>query len=519
MALSALSATWSRSDLPGIAGSLADVLLRSLHVDLIYVRVRSTSEENVYEAVRAPYERLPAREVGKALEPLLQAGGSDLSPAIADILGSGMLRLAIVPIGFGDCGYLVAGSMRPDFPSQTDKLLLGIGANQAAVVVQHRRAEEELQQSDQRKTEFLALLSHELRNPLAPLRNALEIMRQAGGNSTVMEKACGMMERQVQQMGRLVDDLLDVSRITRDKLELRKEPIELAAAVQSVVEASGPLIQSSGHTLAVSLPPEPILLHADPTRLAQVLSNLLNNAIKYTEPGGRIWITVERHGGEAVLSIRDTGIGIPADMLPRVFDMFAQVDHSLERTHGGLGIGLTLVRRLVELHGGTVEAASAGPGKGSELTVRLPISQTEPPAPRGAAGAEEANAAPSRHRILVVDDDEDTADSLSLLLTLSGNEVRSAHDGARAVEVAAAFRPAVILLDVGLPKLNGYEAARLIREQLGKDVVLIAVTGWGHEEDKRQAKEAGFDFHLVKPLDPTALQDLLGSLETRSRRS
>ncbi len=495
------------------------MLLRSLQVDLVYVRVGGASEGSAYEAVRTPHGEYSAREVGKAVEPLLQAGGSYLSPAIADVLGTGMLRLAVLPIGFSDWGVLIAGSQQPGFPSQTDKLLLSISVNQAAVVLQNKRAEEALRDADRRKDEFLAILAHELRNPLAPIRNSLALMRQAGGDSRIMEKARDMMDRQVQQMVRLVDDLLDVSRITRNKLELRKEQIELAAVVQSAVETSGPLIQASRHRLTVSLPVEPIPLDADPTRLAQVLSNLLNNAAKYTEPGGSIWLTAERRGGEAVVSVKDTGVGIPADMLPRIFEMFTQVDPSLERAHGGLGIGLTLARRLVELHGGTVEVDSAGPGRGSELTVRLPVFETQPQAqaPQGTAGPGETTEAPPRRRILVVDDNEDTADSLGLLLTLAGNEVRTAHDGLKAVEVAAAFRPAVVLLDIGLPKLNGYEAARRIRELQGKDVALIAVTGWGQEEDKRQAKEAGFDFHLVKPLDPATLRDLLSSLEVRSQ--
>ena len=525
MAFSALSAAWSRSDLPDIAESLADVVLRSLYADLVYVRVRGAGDESVYEAVRTLDELRgrTAREIGEALEPLLQAGAGTAPPA-ADILGSGRLSLSVVPLGVGGFELLVAGSRQPDFPGPTDKLLLSIAANQAAVVLQHRRAEEALRQSqnllreaDRRKDEFLAILAHELRNPLAPIRNSLEVLRRADGNSLLREKARAMMERQLRQMVRLVDDLLDVSRITRNKLELRKERVELAAAVQSAVETSAPLFQESGHELSVSLPPEPVPLHADPTRLAQVLSNLLNNAAKYTEPGGRVWLTAERRGGEVVVSIRDTGIGIPAAMLPRIFEMFTQVDASLERTHGGLGIGLTLVRRLVELHGGTIQAASAGPGQGSEFTVRLPVLE-EPPrdqAPQPAAARSAVAAAAARRRILVVDDNEDAAESLCLLLTLSGNDVHCAHDGLEAVELAVELRPDIVLLDVGLPKLNGYDAARRIREHLGDGVVLIAVTGWGQEEDKRQAREAGFDLHQVKPLDPTLLQELLASLEAR----
>ncbi|HEV7516845.1 MAG TPA: ATP-binding protein, partial [Thermoanaerobaculia bacterium] len=264
------------------------------------------------------------------------------------------------------------------------------------------------------------------------------------------------------------------------------------------------------------LPPEPLPLDADPTRLAQVLSNLLNNAAKYSEPGGSVQLTGERQGAFVVVSVKDTGIGIPAPMLSKIFEMFTQVDSSLERAHGGLGIGLTLVRRLVELHGGTVEARSAGPGHGSELTIRLPAVAAEPRAatPREQPSRVETAGSLPKRRILVVDDNEDAASSLALLLTLSGNEVRTAYDGLAAVEMAAAFRPAVILLDIGMPMLNGYEAARRIREQQGTEVVLIALTGWGQEEDKRQAQEAGFDHHLVKPLDPATLHRLLAAITT-----
>jgi signal transduction histidine kinase len=517
VALSALSAAWSRSDLPGIAGSLGDVLLRSLQeVDLVYVRLPGSSEGRSYEAVRtpAPMAACSAEAIGRVLEPLFQAGSFTPPVTIANPMGGGDLRVVVLPIGLSGCGFLVAGSRQPDFPSQMDRLLLSIGANQAAVVVEHKRAEEVLREADQRKDEFLATLAHELRNPLAPLRNSLEILRYAEVGGPLLERARGMMERQVQQLVRLVDDLLDLSRITRNKLELRRERIELAAVVRSAVETSSPLLQASGQRLTLSLPLQPVLLDADPTRLAQVFSNLLNNSAKYSEPGGSVSLTGEQHGAFVIISVKDTGIGIPAHMLPRIFEMFTQVDPSLERAQGGLGIGLTLVRRLVELHGGTVEARSAGPGQGSEVTVRLPAAASQPrtATPREVANRGEAAGPLPKRRILVVDDNEDAAASLTLLLTLSGNEVRTAHDGLTAVKMAAAFRPAVILLDIGMPKLNGYEAARRIREQQGKEVVLIALTGWGQEEDKRQAQEAGFDHHLVKPLDPATLQSLLASL-------
>jgi CheY-like chemotaxis protein/two-component sensor histidine kinase len=340
-------------------------------------------------------------------------------------------------------------------------------------------------------------------------------MRLAGTSGPIMEKARTMMERQLTQMVRLVDDLLDVSRITRGKIELRKERVELAAVVASAVETSRPLIEAAGHELTVTLPPEPIPLDADLTRLAQVFANLLNNAAKYTGQGGHIWLTAERHGGEVLVKVRDTGLGIPADMLSKIFEMFAQVDRSLERSQGGLGIGLTLVKRLVEMHGGSVEARSDGPGMGSEFTVRLPVAMAsashQPQPPKGEG---EKTAAPARRRILVVDDNKDSADSMSMMLSIAGMEARTAYDGLEAVAVAAAFNPDVVLLDIGLPKLNGYEAARRIREQpWGKDMVLVAVTGWGQEEDRRRSQEAGFNFHMVKPVDPAALERLLAGLK------
>jgi CheY-like chemotaxis protein len=318
------------------------------------------------------------------------------------------------------------------------------------------------------------------------------------------------MERQLGQLVRLVDDLLDISRITRGRIQLRKERVELAAAVQSSLEECRPLIEAQSHELTVTLPTDPISLEADPTRLAQVISNLLNNAAKYTEKGGHIWLTAERQGNEAVVSVRDTGIGIAAEHLPRLFEMFSQAAPALERSQGGLGIGLALVRGLVELHGGRVEARSAGLGKGSEFIVRLPVVdgsvRHEPQPPQEGDGVANGR----KRRILLVDDNRDAADSLAVLLRMMGHEARSAYDGVEAVQAAATFRPEVVLLDIGLPKMNGYEAARHIRQQpWGKGMALVALTGWGQEQDKRRALEAGFDHHLTKPVDPVALSKLL----------
>ena len=361
---------------------------------------------------------------------------------------------------------------------------------------------------NRRKDEFLAMLSHELRTPLAPIRNGVEILRRVGSDEQEVKPAAEMIQRQVGYMVRLIDDLLDISRITRAKIELRKEPVELESVVHHAVEAVRPFCESKGHELTVTLPPEPTYLNADPVRLGQIVGNLLNNAFKFTDKGGHISLTAEREGNQVLIRVLDTGIGIAAEQLPRIFEMFVQADTSLERSREGLGLGLTLVKNLVEMHAGTVEARSAGVGQGSEFIVRLPVLSGPPPLPREPSGVKPVAAVP--RRILVVDDNRDSADSLATLLRLTGHEVHIAHDGLEALERAAAFQPEVILLDIGLPRLNGYEVARRIREQQRHNApTLVALTGWGQEEDRRRAKEAGFDAHLVKPVDFGALTKLL----------
>lgn len=373
------------------------------------------------------------------------------------------------------------------------------------------RLMEQLRDADRRKNDFLATLAHELRNPLAPIRNGLQVIRLAGDDKQTVEQARNMMERQLHQMVRLIDDLLDISRITRNKLELRKQRVELKQVVQSALEAAQPLIEQQEHELAVALPSQPVLLDADPTRLAQVFANLLTNAAKYTEQGGRICLAAERQGSDVVVSVRDTGIGIAAEHQPQLFEMFSQVAPALDRSQGGLGIGLALVRGLVTMHGGSIEARSEGPGRGSEFIVRLPVLIAPAEAEAQSAPVTEGSSSPNKCRILVVDDNKDAAKMLALTLRLQGHEVHTAHDGQDAVDQAAALQPDAILLDIGLPKMNGYEACRHIRQQGGGEkITMIALTGWGQEEDKQKAKEAGFDHHFTKPVDAAALAPVLG---------
>ena len=379
-----------------------------------------------------------------------------------------------------------------------------------------RQLAADLSEADRRKNEFLAMLAHELRNPLAPILNSVQVLRLTGATEAV-PAACDMMDRQLRQMVRLVDDLLDVSRISRGTIELRTERVELAALIRHAVEAARAMYASMNHELTVSLPQQPIFLNADPTRLAQVVGNLLNNASKFTDRGGRISITVEAEGrglqARVVIRVRDSGIGIAADQIYRIFDMFTQLETSLERSRSGLGIGLSLVKNLVELHGGTIEAHSAGIGHGSEFVVRLPMLVEALNAPPEAAASEPA--ALSACRILVVDDNHDSAQSLAMYLELTGNKTRIAHDGAAAVEAATSFRPDVVMLDIGLPKLNGYQVARKLRDQpWGKSMVLVALTGWGQEADQTKSREAGFNAHLVKPVDLAVLTKLLAEMGT-----
>lgn len=379
---------------------------------------------------------------------------------------------------------------------------------------------EALQQADRRKDEFLSMLSHELRNPLAPIYNAVRILAVRGHQPEEVKRLREMIERQLGQLVRLVDDLLDISRITRGKIQLRKAPVDLAQAVSMAVEISRPLMEERGHELTVTLPETPLRVYADAMRLAQVLSNLLNNAAKYTETPGRIDLIAEQIEGEVCLRVRDTGIGIAPEMLPRVFDLFLQAESSPDRSQGGLGVGLTLVRQLVELHGGTVEARSKGLGRGTEMVARLPALPeamlADVPDSSGGSGSQSQlpeSEAGERLKILVVDDNKDSAESLATLLMLSGHEARTAFDGLSALEEAQTFLPDVMLLDIGLPKLDGYEVAHRLREGPERHrMLLLAMTGYGQEEDRRRTRDAGFDHHLVKPVDLDKLRELLLSV-------
>src|SRR5215469_15664611 len=399
-----------------------------------------------------------------------------------------------------------------------------IAASKVARDVSERKlAEQRLQQSeealrlaDQRKDEFLALLAHELRNPLAPIRYAVAANKKPGRTPEQRKQAEEIIERQITHMSRLLDDLLDISRITRGALELKKTRSELTSIVGAAIETARPVLDAKQHTLELDLPKQPVQLEADAVRLAQVFSNLLINAAKYTDPGGHIQLSAREEKQTVVVSVSDNGIGLSADMLPRVFNMFFQSRSALGRAEGGLGVGLSLVRGLVTLHGGTVEVRSDGPGRGSEFIVRLPT-VTALPEPADVADAAEGFATGAGLKILVVDDNRDAADTCAMLLEASGHHVQTAYTGRQALELARVFRPHALLLDIGLPDVDGYRLARQVRAAPhGRSVVLVAVTGWGQEQDRQRALDAGFDHHLVKPISADTVESLLQSLSRGS---
>lgn len=413
-------------------------------------------------------------------------------------------------------GVLTTYSRQPYRPTERAMRLIDVYARQAADYIENVRLYHQLREEDLHKDEFLATLAHELRNPLAPITNALNLLRLSDDLSPAVEHLREIMDQQVAQLNRLVNDLLEVSRIKRDKIELRKEPVELATIMANAVETSRPLIEAEAHQLAITVSPDRMTLDADSVRLTQVISNLLNNAAKYTEPHGQIWLTGQRLGSEIVISVRDTGMGIAPDLLPHVFDMFAQADPTRRNGQGGLGIGLALAKRLVELHGGRIEAHSDGIGRGSEFIIRLPLATLLSRAP---ADRNPSRSLPS-HRILIVDDVPSALYVLGKLLEKMGQQVRTAENVAEALECARIERPDVILSDIGMPSSNGYELARQLRQDPEmQGVILAALTGYGQESDRQKSKEAGFDYHFVKPVSVEALADLLTSLPTNDDRS
>ena len=453
--------------------------------------------------VALKHEPIVATQIQESTEPMVQL-----------VKGFGVRAYACNPLMAGGrlLGTLSFASRTRDYFDQDEIEFLETISKYVTAAYERLRLIEQLRDQDRRKDEFLATLAHELRNPLAPMNNGLQLMRLAASNPSTLEHAREMMERQLQQMKRLVDDLMDVSRISRNKLELRKEFVELAKVVNRATETSRPLVEAAQQELLVTLPEEPVLIDADPVRLAQAFSNLLNNASKYSEKGSKIWFQAKQQGDEIIVRVRDTGIGIPADKLPNIFDIFMQVDRSIERSQGGLGIGLTLVRQLVQMHGGSVEVRSDGSGKGTEFIVRLPLVIVAKP--DGEVKPDNKTKEPaSAHRILVADDNRDSADSLAMMLEMLGHEVSCAHDGVEALETAKRSKPELVFLDLGMPRMNGYDAARMIRNQPEcNGVVLVALTGWGQEQDRRRSYEAGFDYHIVKPIDFTAVEKLLEDL-------
>ena len=398
---------------------------------------------------------------------------------------------------------------RADLETSSVEIAATNQALRAANEALQRRLDElqEAATADRHTNEFLAMLAHELRTPLAPILSAVQILGRQAGDNPVVQRAREVVERQALHQARLLDDLLDVSRITRGKIELRRRKLDLGVAISEVVESTRPLMNAKAQTMSVALSEEPIYVDTDPTRLTQILSNLLNNAAKYTHAGGRIAVACRREGEHAVVVVRDNGIGIPREMLTRIFDLFAQAEPLTARTQGGLGIGLTLVKNLVEMHGGTVVARSAGRGAGSEFEVRLPAVSAPKEEAVAAAGSAPARAL----RVLVIEDDLDTRETLRRVLELDGHEVQAAADGEEGVATALASGPEVVIVDIGLPRLDGYQVARRIREALGAAPLLIAVTGYGRAEDRRLSREAGFDVHLVKPVAPEQLTAALHS--------
>ena len=443
-------------------------------------------------------------------------GGTDQSPVpVVMLTGRGGEAVAVQALKRGAQDYLVKGSYSPEILRKTVEDAIERVAVGRELDRQRRELErlyEEVRESARRKDEFLAMLAHELRNPLAPILNAVQVMKLRADDPDTHQRMCEMVEQQVHHLRRLVDDLLDVSRITRGKIQLQPRMIDLASIVTLAVENARPSIEQRRQQLTLKLPASPVRLEADPMRIEQVLVNLLGNASKYTDPGGSIVLAVDRQGDEVSISVRDDGIGISAEMLPTVFDLFTQADHSLERSQGGLGIGLTLVRSLVHLHGGSVEAFSDGLGFGSEFVVRL-HSARENVMPELPKTEGEGPSHADSLRVLIVDDNVHAAESLALVVKLWKHDARVAHDGPGAIRIAETYQPQVVLLDIGLPGMDGYSVAGQLRSRPEfRDVLLIAMTGYGRDEDQQRSLSVGFNRHLVKPIDFAELQALLDAV-------
>jgi two-component system, chemotaxis family, CheB/CheR fusion protein len=455
---------------------------------------------------------LPDSDGMGSLEPILRA--AEYIPVIL-LTGLEDEVLAAESVRGGAQDYLVKGQFDPKTLSRSIRYSIErkrILSENARLATDLKRSEAALKSADRRKDEFLATLAHELRNPLAPIRNSLLIMQSSRADEPVAEKSLEIMERQIDHMVRLVDDLLDVSRISLGKLELRREEIDLAVVLKHALEASQPIIDSFGHQMLIEVPDQKMPVNADPIRLAQVFSNLLINAAKYTKPGGHIGFTIAVVDKQVSVSVKDDGVGIDPEMLDQVFEMFAQIGPSLDKTQGGLGLGLSIAKELIFMHGGSIEASSKGPGLGSEFVVRLPLSTPRVEAHRSANTGSDLGSQTFPCRVLVVDDNVDSAESLSLLLDMMGNETVMAHDGQAAIETAKKFTPDIALLDIGLPGISGYEVAAILRKMPELEhTLLVALTGWGQEEDRRRSIDAGFDHHLTKPAAVADLKKLLSS--------
>jgi signal transduction histidine kinase/ActR/RegA family two-component response regulator len=545
VALATMSAVWLGAEPLRIVESLAAALFTVLDADFVYVALHGDADHGELAVAQTDRYHTEPR-IAAALGPDLLAWARTHDPedvmTVPNPLGSGTLHLIVRPLAINaDYGLIAAGFLQPPALDPRQQLLMNVAATQATTAIdnvrllrslrryaaQQREAVEEAQAArseaeaaNRAKDEFLAMLGHELRNPLAPIQTALQLMRLRGDGSAERERT--VIERQVKHLTRLVDDLLDVSRIVRGKVELKRERVNISDVVAKAIELASPLIEQRRHTLDVQVPRHGLQVDGDSLRLSQVLSNLLANAAKYTEQGGNITIIAERVANDAVVRVRDNGMGIAPEMLPRIFDLFVQERQTLDRSQGGLGLGLTIVRSLVHSHGGTVRAHSNGPGCGSEFVVSLPVSspadRSTDQISRGPGRTSSSVAGTGDIRILVVDDNEDAADMLVEVLTAEGYHVRAAHDGPAALRVAAEFRPDVALLDIGLPVMDGYELAERLQqlpEMTG--IRLFAVTGYAQEADRKRSAAAGFDGHFAKPLDVDVLgrvlRDAVGEID------